>query len=105
MAVFRALLADLATEETVRERTVQILTCMGWTKAPYPYAPGKVTGNDAVKALCGEEQAARTKTKGGERGLPKATREARRRAAESVALLGSVDEARRFLSEIGRAHG
>lgn len=86
----------------MRERSVQILTCLGWVEAPYPYAPGKVTGHDAVKALCGEAQAERTRRKGGgSRGLPKATREARRRAAEGVALLGSVDEAQRFLADVG----
>lgn len=100
-AVFRALLSELATDEAVRERVVQILTCLGWVGAAYAYAPGKVTGRDAVRGLCGEEQAVRTKTEGGERGLPKATREARRRAAEAVASLGSVDEAQRFLADVG----
>ena len=38
---------------TVRERPVQVLTCAGWVKAAYPYAPGKVTGRDAVRRLCG----------------------------------------------------
>ena len=83
-AVFRALLSDLETDDTVRERIVQILTCLGWVGAAYPYAPGKVTGRDAVRRLCGEEQAVRTETAGGgSRGLPKATREARRRVARS----------------------
>lgn len=101
-SVFRALLSDLATDGTVRERVIRILTCTGWVGAAYPYTPGKVTGKDVVEALCGEEQAVRTKTEeGGSRGLPKATREARRRAAEGVALLGSVDEAQRFLSDVG----
>ena len=100
--VFRALLSDLETDDTVRERIVQILTCLGWVGAAYPYAPGKVTGRDAVRRLCGEEQAVRTETAGGgSRGLPKATREARRRVAEAVAALGSADEAQRFLSEAG----
>ena len=100
--VFRALLSDLEADGTVRERPVQVLTCAGWVKAAYPYAPGTVTGRDAVRRLCGEEQAVRTKTAGGgSRGLPKATRGARRRAAEAVAALGSADEAQRFLSETG----
>ena len=87
---------------TARERIVQILTCMGWVGAAYPYAPGKVTGKDVVKALCGEEQTMRKRTKDGRtRGLPKATRAARRRAAEAVASLGSVDEAQRFLADVG----
>ena len=92
-AVFRALLSELATDGTVRERIVQVLTSLGWVGAAYPYEPGKVTGREAVRELCGEEQAAR--------GLPKATREARRRAAEAVASLGSVDEAQRFLADVG----
>lgn len=101
-AVFRALLSAYATDETLRERIVQILTSLGWVGAPYPYTPGAFTGRDAVRLLCGEEQAVRTKTKEGKkRGLPKATREARRRAAEGVALLGSVDEAQRFLADVG----
>jgi len=92
-AVFRALLSGLATDGTARERIVQILTSLGWVGAAYPYAPGRVTGREVVRELCGEEQAGR--------GLPKATREARRRAAEAVASLGSVDEAQRFLADVG----
>ena len=66
----------------MRERVVQVLTRLGWVGAAYPYAPGKVTGRDAVRRLCGEEQAVRTKTAGGgSRGLPKATRGALWRAA------------------------
>ena len=101
-AVFRALRSDLEADDTARERIVQILTCMGWVGAAYPYAPGKVTGKDVVKALCGEEQTMRKRTKDGRtRGLPKATHAARRRAAEAVASLGSVDEAQRFLADVG----
>ena len=100
-AVYRALCEDLRTPEAVRQRIVQILTRLGWVGAEYPDAPGKVTGRKAVALLCGPEQAARTKTKDGKgtRGLPKATRAARRMTAESVASLGSVDEAQRFLAE------
>lgn len=100
-AIFRALLCARATDGTVRERSVQVLTCMGWVGAAYPYEPGKVTGTCAVRELCGEEQAVRTKTEGGERGLPKATREARRRTAEAVASLGSMDEAQHLLADVG----
>lgn len=99
-AVFRALCEDLRTPEAVRRRMVQIMTRLGWVGAEYPYAPGKVTGRQVVERLCGPEQAVRKKAKGGgTRGLPKATREARRVAAEAVASLGSVDEAQRHLAE------
>lgn len=100
-AVFRALCEDLRTPETVRLRIVQILTRLGWIDAEYPYTVGKVTGRKVVERLCGPEQAVRAKTEDGKgtRGLPKATREARRVTAEAVASLGSVDEAQRFLAE------
>lgn len=98
-AVFRALCEDLRTPEAVRQRIVQVLTRLGWVGAEYPYAPGKVTGRQVAALLCGPEQAVWRKAKGGgRRGLPKATREARRVAAEAVASLGSVDEAQRHLA-------
>ena len=98
--VFRMLCEDLRTPETVRLRAVQIMTRMGWIEAEYPYAPKKVTGRQVVALLCGPEQAVVRKTKGGKkRGLPKATREARRMSATAVASLGSVDEAQRHLAQ------
>ena len=100
--VYRAFLSSSTTDRTVRERSVQILTCMGWVNAMYPYTPKRMTGQNAVREFCGEEQSVRTTTQEGKkRGLPKATREARQRTAKGVALLGSIDEAQRFLAELG----
>ena len=40
-AVFRALLSELATDEAVRERVVQILTCLGWVGRRIRTRPGR----------------------------------------------------------------
>ena len=99
-AYYCAFLENLQTPETVRKRVLQILTRLGWIEVSYPYAVGKVTGAQVTRALCGPEQAVRKRTRNGRtRGLPKATRAARRTAAESVALLSSVDEAQVFLKK------
>lgn len=80
----RVLLSGLKGQGTVGTRSVWIATAGGYAKARYPYAPGVVTGREAAKRLCGQEQKA---------GQPKATRAARRMVAEAAARLGSFDEA------------
>lgn len=99
-AYYCAFLENLQTPETVRKRVLQILMRLGWIEVSNPYAVGKVTGAQVTRALCGPEQAVRKRTRNGRtRGLPKATRAARRTAAEAVASLGSVDEAQVFLKK------
>lgn len=88
---------ELQTEETIRQRNVFILTRMGQIRVQYPYTVGKVTGKEVTAKLCGEEQAVRTTVKGGTRGLPKATRSARRITAETGASLGSLSETQQYL--------
>ncbi len=77
--VMSAQCGALRTEETVRERPVQVLTTGGWAKVSYPYAPGQVTARSAVALLCGKEQ--------GKKRRPKATEAARKRIAKGAALL------------------
>lgn len=80
----RVLLSDLKGPGTVGTRSVWIATAGGYARARYPYTPGVVTGREAAKRLCGQEQKS---------GQPKATRAARRMVAEAAARLGSFDEA------------
>ena len=88
----------LRCAQTVRTRSVHVLSTGGWARVAYPYAPGRVTGRSAVALLCGRTQ--------GKKGRPKATEAARRRIATAAALLGSYGETEAFLSgECGLAAG
>ena len=51
-----AVCEKLRCEQTIREREVWVETALDWVHVPYPYAPGKATGRDAVSLLCGPEQ-------------------------------------------------
>ena len=53
-----ALCEQLRCEHTVKRREVWMETALDWVHVPYPYAPGLVTGRDAVALLCGGEQGA-----------------------------------------------
>lgn len=96
-----ALMEQRRTERTVGTRATWIGTAGGYARVKYPYEPGVVTGRTVVERLCGAEQAATSKRGKGVRGLPKATRAARRLVAQTAARLGSFDEAVETLRERG----
>ena len=87
----RAICGRLRREETVGERGVWMETALDWVHVPYPYAPGLVTGREAVALLCGPEQ--------GAKGQTKATRPARRRIARLAVTAGSYAETAEILRE------
>lgn len=66
--VSESLTAGLRTKRTIGIRSVWIGTVGGFAKARYPYAPGEVTGRDAVKCFGGEEQSGTVRTKDGKGG-------------------------------------
>ena len=101
--VSESLTAGLRTKRTIGIRSVWIGTVGGFAKARYPYAPGEVTGRDAVKCFGGEEQSGTVRTKDGKgvRGLPKATRAARLLVAETAVRSASFEEAAETLRERG----
>ena len=86
-----ALCGQLRCEHAVKRREVWVETVLDWVHVPYPYAPGLVTGRDAVALLCGGEQGAKGRTK--------ATRAARRRIARLAVTAGSYAETAEILRE------
>ena len=86
-----ALCEQLRCEHTIKRREVWVETALDWVHVPYPYAPGLVTGREAVALLCGPEQ--------GAKGQTKATRAARRRIARLAVTAGSYAETAEILRE------